>query len=305
LIYLLADVLPQYTARKGYKGREKVVDAFKEYFSITPTLDTTSAIMASRWDSYMVKNYIGIEAMARIEGSLAFGLLDNSVPTTFWFVYEIFKRPELLSELRSEVSANALHIEDVDGSLKHIIDLADLRQNCPHLVSTFQETLRMRMKGSIVRMVTKDTLVEAQKDQQYLLKDGNLLQISAGHFNQSSELWGDDGLQFNSRRFMQLQNTSKARQGFLAFGTAPNTCPGRHFATGEIMCLVAMLILRFDLKPKEGWLEPDLNKTSVAAAVMPPKHGIMVNAIPREEFEGCDWDYRVSESRSRFNLIIG
>jgi cytochrome P450 len=281
------------------------VEAFKEYFAIPPTLDTSSAVMNSRWDSYMVKNNIGMDAMARIEGSLAFGLLDNSVPTTFWFVYEIFKRPELLAELRNEVSANALHTDNVDGNIKHIIDLADLRQSCPHLVSTFQETLRLRMKGSIVRMVTKDTLIDAQKDQQYLLRNRTLVQITAGHFNQSSELWGDDSLQFNSRRFMELQNTSKSRQGFLAFGTAPNTCPGRHFATGEIMCLVAMLILRFDLEPDGGWVEPELNKTSVAAAVMPPKHGIMVKAIPRKEFEGCEWDYRVSEGKSRFNLIIG
>jgi Cytochrome P450 len=309
LIYLLPNIFPKYTARKAYQGRQRVVNAFKEYFQITPTLEKTSALTMCRWNSYMVENDIGMDAMARVEGSLAFGLLVNSVPTTFWTIFEIYKRPELLRELRQEVAENALHIEATGSQKLHIIDLSSIRKRCPHLVSTFQETLRLRMKGSLVRMIMKDTLLDPQnanpKDQ-YLLKEGSLLQVTAGHFNQSPEYWGSDALNFNSKRFMELTNTSKARQGFLAFGTAPNTCPGRQFASGEILSLVAMLILRYDIAPVgEEWIEPEVNTTSLSAAVMPPKGRIMVKVKARDEFKGREWQFRVGEDNGRFNLIIG
>jgi cytochrome P450 len=257
----------------------------------------------------MVENDIGIDAMARVEAVLAFGLLVNSVPTTFWTMFEIYRRPELLQDLRQEVAQNALHIETSDSKTTHVIDLDSIRKLCPHLVSTFQETLRLRMKGSLVRMIMKDTLLDPQNPdikEQYLLKEGSLLQVTAGHFNQSAEFWGSDVLTFNSRRFMQLKNTSKARQGFLAFGTAPNTCPGRQFASGEILSLVAMLILRYDITPVGGeWIEPEINTTSLSAAVMPPKGQFMVEAKDSGQYKGCEWKFRVGEGNGRFNLIIG
>lgn len=301
LMYLMANVLPQYTAKQGYYGRQRVIEGFAEYFKIKPTAENSSSLMELRWNNYMEDNNIGFDTMCRVEGALAFGLVVNSVPTTFWNIFEIYSRPELLQELRLEIRNNAIHVEEQGEKKVHIVDLADIRRKCPHLVSTFQETLRLRMKGSLVRMVIKDTLL----DDQTLLKKGSLLQITAGHFNQSIEHWGPDALKFNSRRFMELKNISKARQGFLAFGTAPNTCPGRQFASGEILSLVAMLILRFDIEPASSkWIEPEVNTTSLSAAVMPPQGEFMTKIYPRKEYNGCEWDFRVA-GKGNFGLIIG
>lgn len=98
--------------------------------------------------------------------------------------------------------------------------------------------------------------------------------------------------------------------GFLQFGTSPNTCPGRHSATGEIHSFVATLILRFDLTPTSSspgtlWNEPKVQDSSVITSFEVPKTPYMVKVTPREKYKDYDWDFRVTRGKGRFDLVMG
>lgn len=113
----------------------------------------------------------------------------------------------------------------------HVIDLAAIRDQCPLLVSTFQEVLRLRSNGAPTRVVSKDILLNGQ----YLLKAGSVLQIPSKIINRERSTWGENAVEFSPSRFMANDQAKEQRSatGFMSFGASPNICPGRHFATGK------------------------------------------------------------------------
>ena len=48
-------------------------------------------------------------------------------------------------------------------------------------------------------------------------------------------------------------------------------CPGRHFATTEVLAFVALMIMRLDFEPVMGkWVEPKTDKAGMAGTIAPP-----------------------------------
>lgn len=236
---------------------------------------------------------------------MGLGLLSNTIPATFWYLFDIYSRPDLLTRVRDEIRENALHV--AEDSQTAYIDVADIRDSCPLLVSAFQESLRSRSRGAAVaRYVFEDTLIEGK----YLLKKGGTLQMPGVPIHGHPTSWGSSAAEFDPERF--LKSNPRKTGGFLGFGVSPSICPGRHFASSEILSFAAAMILRFDLTPMysasgsspSSWTEPDLSYT-LAAAIVPPGQPVYVKATPRDEFKGYGWDFRVTRGKGQFGLVIG
>ncbi|EAW08935.1 cytochrome P450 [Aspergillus clavatus NRRL 1] len=297
---LLMDFAPWLTARKAWKARELIVARFLNYYRADGHLDS-SQLTYTRWEAQH-RGGATVADIARLEAAAAFATLSNTVPAIFWMVFDIYSRPALLEEIRAEVTRHAVHV-DAQGA--HVVDLTDIRENCPLLVSTFQETLRLRSNTVPVRVLYEDTVL----NDQYLLKKGGILQMPATTINRAPSIWGRDAAEYDAHRFIKIHQSSDSRKtanGFLSFGTSPHMCPGRHFATGEILALTAMLVVRYDLAPKSGvWKEPKINLRAVASSTRPPATAVPMTAMVRKEFEGVQWTFRVSEGKGRYGLIIG
>lgn len=246
-----------------------------------------------------------VHNISRLESSFAFALLTNTVPASFWALFEIFSRPELVAALREELAANAVHAEKADGQDERVLDLSDIRQKCPHFTSTLLEVLRTRFSSATTRMVTADVQLGP-----WQLKRGNIVQIPSQYFNHGAASWGDGVAEFDSRRFVRgAEKASLGPQGlakgFLTFGISPHVCPGRHFAVGEIAAVAAMVLLRFDLAPEGGeWKEPGLSSTALSSSMSPVAGDVKVTVLPRKEYDGAKWSFRVSDTNNRFNLPI-
>lgn len=168
----------------------------------------------------------------------------------------------------------------------HVIDLAAIRDQCPLLVSTFQEVLRLRSNGAPTRVVSKDILLNGQ----YLLKAGSVLQMPSKIINRERSTWGENAEEFSPSRFMANDQAKEQRRatGFMSFGASPNICPGRLFATGEIMALIGMMVLRYNITPtNESWDPPRLNSRALAASVTPPIEEFRVRISPRKVMDGA------------------
>jgi cytochrome P450 len=299
---LLATLFPRVVA-----ARETVARAIQQYLGVDlPDIDGATKLVLAR-NRTLLDGGLKVHNLARLESSFTFALLTNTVPASFWTLFEIFSRPELVADLREELAANAVHTEKADGQDVHVLDLADVRQSCPHFTSTLLEVLRTRFSSATTRMVTQDVQLGP-----WLLKRGNIVQIPSRYFNHGAASWGARVAEFDSRRFLRGAGGDDAAagpqglaKGFLTFGISPHVCPGRHFAVGEIAAMAAMVLLRFDLAPEGGeWKEPGLSSTALSSSMSPVAGDVKVTVLPRKEYEGAKWSFRVSDTNNRFNLPI-
>lgn len=167
---LLANIVPWLIAPKTWKARKLLCAAFKDYFDLGGHEDG-SELLSMRYRSFLGAGLTHKE-IAYAEIPLIVGLLANTVPAAFWVHFELFSRPQLLEQIREEIEQKALNI--APGGM-HIINLGYLRDNCPLLLSMYQEVLRTRTTMVTIRFVTQDVVL-ADK---YLLRSGTMLFMPA------------------------------------------------------------------------------------------------------------------------------
>ncbi|KAL1297659.1 hypothetical protein AAFC00_006214 [Neodothiora populina] len=313
---LILNILPKITSPIAYNAREVVVKAFTDFYN-KGGQHSSSALAHARW-KVQHDGGCSTEDIARLETATVIGVVSNSIVSAFYSVLDIYSRPDLLARLREEIEQNAVvTTQPEEQGVENVIDVARIRDSCPNLISAFQETLRFRSQASPSRAVTEDVLIA---NGEYLLKKGSLLFMPSKSINYEAGIWGTKADVFDPLRFAAATTTTdgaappttntaaKVRpSSFMAFGVAPALCPGRHFATGEILALVAMMILRFDLTPAGGkWAEPkNLNSSAVATTIPPPADPFEVEMSLRDGTKAGKWGVRVSEGKGKFGLITG
>ncbi len=236
---------------------------------------------------------------AKLEVGFLIAVLANTAPTIFWILFHAHAHPSLLVDLRAEV-AKAVISEGSDRSATFSIDVSILKTSCPLLLAVYHEVLRHYSVLPIVRAVASDTML----DETYLLKKGAYVIIPSNVLHSSPSSWGSDAQSLNPYRWTRKDQPQPSATAFHAFGGAPHICPGRHFATTEILATVAALILRFDILPEGGvWTVPKQNH-SAFAAVPPPNKDLRVRFEVRENWRG-KWQFRMGDENLRFRLACG
>ena len=170
---LLLNILPKWTTSGALQDREKLTEAFCEYYS-NGGVEGASELVKERFE--ISRKYgFSDDALSRMDIGLAQALLANSVPITTWMVLRIFSSPSLLAEIRTEVEGLLVHngtdIKDETG----LIDFTRIRTECPLLVSVWQELLRTTSHLPSGRTVLEDTVIQ---DKYLLKKDATVLIFS-------------------------------------------------------------------------------------------------------------------------------
>ncbi|KAI0388374.1 cytochrome P450 [Xylariaceae sp. FL0594] len=94
----------------------------------------------------------------------------------------------------------------------------------------------------------------------------------------------------------------QTRVAFRAFGGGHVLCPGRHFASTEIMALGALLALQFDVKPVAGrWTETRCDKSPLASGFPVPDHDIPVDF--RVRFPERKWRVSFTGSKEAMGIV--
>lgn len=216
--------------------------------------------------------------VARFESVQGITILSNTIPSAFWTIYHVFSRPAILQSIRDEAFLH-LTVEDIQGTSVHTLDVTKVRET-PVFLSAMQEATRHQSFGAGTRMVMEDVLL----DNRYLLKKGSFLIMpnNVMHFDESA--WGPTVNDFDAQRFMKKKSSAKIHSAaFRTFGGGANLCPGRFFATTEILSLLAMLALRYEITPVSGeWVAPKLDFANMSSIVTPPKTRIPVTSSPRK-----------------------
>jgi len=122
----------------------------------------------------------------------------------------------------------------------------------------------------------------------HLLCKGGIVIIvnKALHFN--SDNWGSNAEAFRVERFCE----KTPAHAFRGFGGGVNLCPGKGFATTEISAMVAMLIMRYNIRLVGGkWLEPGQDLTNMLLQIAPLGAIIKVGIIPRSVYVDVGWKF--------------
>ena len=303
---LLIGFAPSIMARRGVQGRKVVAEAFEDYFNHGGHKEA-SVLVQNRYET-SARNGVSVPDISRYEVGAAIAMLANTAPAVFWMILLVYSCPDLLQEIRQEIGVVTIRKTDFDGTrTSNSLDITSLKKNCPLLASVFQEVLRYRSVGTSVRQVMEDTIL----DEQYLLKKGSMIQMPSRVIHSDSSIWGRDVNEFNPRRFMreakEKTSTSKAAPAaaFRAFGGGTTLCPGRHFATNEILAVFAMLVMQYDMVPVNGkFTLPTTKKTNVATVVMEPDADIEVEVTKRKGFEQESWSFSLETSGDIFAVVV-
>lgn len=294
---ILVGFLPSITARKPVAARAKVAKAFEAYYK-AGGVQKASALAQMRYQSE-ADNNLSVEDIARYEVGGSIAILVNTAPSTFWTLFLLHAHPGLLEDIRAEIDACTMTTTQGEATVK-TIDITTLKEACPLLLSAYQEVLRYSSMGTSVREVMEDTYLD-----QWLLKKGAMLQMPSRIIHQDASLWGANVADFNPRRFLAEEKQNRPRDVcFRAFGGGKTLCPGRHFATNEILAVVAVFIVRLDMKPVGGrWKLPTTANTNVAAVIMEPDDDVQVEVKTRQGFEGVKWAIKLDKSEKVFAMV--
>jgi cytochrome P450 len=273
---LMTEYLPQAFASKGIRGRNVVINAMTKYFA-NKSYTRGSSLIKARYES--IKDSAGDSDMARSETVNGIAILANTVPTAFWTIFHIYSDPTLLAEVRSQVDAITGISDDGRTREIHTSKLKDATL----IASTLQEALRIRATGTGPRMIMEDITVGGN-----LLKKGGVAIIANKALHFSGDEWGSDVEAFRAERFCG----KTPAHAFRGFGGGVNLCPGKTFAMTEIQALVAMLVMRFDLRPTDGkWQEPGQDTTNMSLQIAPPGHMTKVDIVSRPAAEDITWKF--------------
>ncbi|KAK3329237.1 cytochrome P450 [Apodospora peruviana] len=290
IMFLMLNLAPLWVFRNAIKARGVLAKAFLHYHTEGQYKD--GSVYIRRWTEYFVSRGILADDIAKFHNGGLFALIANTVPTAFWMIYRVFSDDSVVRDCRDEVSKAVDERED--GRVCTINVRRINKTTCPTLLSTFQEVFRVHGMANSVRVVTEDHQLDGGR---YLIKKGGLVMMPARvQHHLHDGVWGNGDVdKFDHRRFVRKDGEPSRPNPaavFRGFGGGTTLCPGRHFATTEILVLTAMLLLRFDIVPTAGsgqWILPPTKNSSQAEAMEQPDHDINVLLCPRKEAAGKKW----------------
>ncbi|KAK0735124.1 cytochrome P450 oxidoreductase [Lasiosphaeria miniovina] len=279
MMFFMLNLFPRVLARESFQAREKVAAAFDAYYRAEAHLDPAASGLTKRRYQHNTEHGIPAADIGYFEIGSLFALLGSTLPAAFWMICHIFADPALLDSCRRELQA--VVSQDVAGDNQlpaYVIDIARVRASCPVLLATLQEVLRVRGISTSARVVLEDHVLDGR----YLLKKGATVLVPGPVQHSDPAAWGPTVGVFDHTRFLRGGKGKRHNPvAFRAFGGGVTLCPGRHFATTEILALAALMVLRFDVQPVANgvdvpWSMPPTINTPMAAAVATPDHDVDV-----------------------------
>jgi cytochrome P450 len=161
-----------------------------------------------------------------------------------------------------------------DGVQVKNLDIAVVRNECPLLVSTFEETLRYVSASTSTMIIHEDVWL----DDRYLLTKSALVQIPATAVHSDATIWRPNAISYNPERFCEsiIGRIHVHSSADRTFGGGNTLCPGRHLASDEVLGITVLFLstLRVELEAKSG--QPRRDEINMLS-VMKPKGELLLS----------------------------
>lgn len=296
---LLPGFMPEIFAKTAHRNLTKLRAALAQYYGSRndQKQEASGVIRVSAAEKRQLG--LSVEDLANLDFRLMYAAITNGVPTLYWLFVNIWMRPEVVEEIRREVLPIVATGYDTDGGCrKASVDIARLADECPFLVSCYQETIRLGSQGTGVREVSEDTVFTDDDGSSYLLKKGVQVMWATTTLHRSQSLWNNAD-EFVPDRFVADETRSDKeekgrKQGYIPFGGGKHYCPGKDFAFANILGFVSALTLGFDFTGlSKDAVKPGRSRIC-DSIVKPPSRGegVSMTIQRREGWENVEWSFR-------------
>ncbi|THU75981.1 cytochrome P450 [Dendrothele bispora CBS 962.96] len=203
------------------------------------------------------------ESLAMRMLNVNFVALHTTTKTLTHAIYHLASQPQYIPILREEVE-RYLGADPTEWNIGKL-------GRCVKMDSFFKETLRLNGLGAIwmPRLAMTDfTFVDGTK-----VTSGNFLATAAAVVHEDNNIY-DRPRTFDGLRFCNLRSSKEnafdegsddwmfrstgTSESYLSFGGGRHICPGRFFTSMEMKCIMAYLVLHYDVRmPQAGVRPPD------------------------------------------------
>lgn len=298
---MLSTGTPWFLAPFAYASRTRVLNAVKTWqdharnnftpSSITPDGDDPfwgSAFFRDRQAMYLAMDGFSAQDIA----SPDFGAIwasRNAITASSWIIFNLYRDPALLEQVRAEVDSCLL--SNVEGRVD--LDL-DALLKLPLLQAVYAETLRLRMHFYIIRMPDRIDLEIGKWS--IPRRKVVVTSTTAAHRDSASwptgmdnehpvdKFWPGRFLQFSSAESKPVFSTKTFEGSWIPYGGGPRQCPGRHFAKRQILLTAALMVVLFDCEvlPEGKDVGEDLSLSGFGGGVSHPAGKVPVRLRRRE-----------------------
>ena len=295
---LMFHLLPSATLRETRLARRRLQLALGEFCSgMRGDDEEVSAYIRNRINILRKYGMKG-QQLGDIEVALIHVPTSNSIPTLFWFFIFVFTRPELVLRLRAETEPVA---EQGPGD-EVTVNVDAIPDKCPLLLSCYRESSRLCNKFTCNRRVVEDTTITDKEGHSYLLKKGASVRMPAGVLHGLESAWGPDAEEFRPERFLDTglsrEEAKLRRVSHTPFGGGAHMCPGRNFASAEILGFMVSMLVGYEVAPLDGNWEkfqpPRMAPCPLATSVCKPEDEASMfgtRVTRRSGWESAKWKF--------------
>lgn len=177
-----------------------------------------------------------------------------------------------MKRIRSEAAGIISSNKDTSDRFEEVnIDITKREEKCPILHSSFKEAIRLGNQIFEHRYAIRDATVKDENGTEYLLRKGVDVMWSIKSMHRLKDCW-PEATDFRPERFLPTQMDHKQQQSYVPFGGGKHLCPGRYFAVAEVLGLIIIMVVGFEVDgPKPT--DTEIGTPAMTVAIPRPSQG--------------------------------
>ncbi|XP_075067472.1 cytochrome P450 7A1 [Mixophyes fleayi] len=204
----------------------------------------------------------------------------NTLPATFWTVYNILRCPKAMKVAAEEVKQTLEKAsQQVTFDDKYIFLNRHQLDDMPVLDSIIKESMRLSSASLNIRVAKENFVLQLDDDGAYNIRKDDIVALYPQTVHLDPEVY-EDPFTFKHDRYLDENGKEKTnfylkgkklKYYYLPFGSGKTKCPGRQFAVHEIKQLLTLLISYFDMELiDKNTKTPPLDQSRAGLGILQP-----------------------------------
>ncbi|XP_052574317.1 cholesterol 7-alpha-monooxygenase [Peromyscus californicus insignis] len=277
----LAAGLPIHLFKTAHKAREKLAESLKhENLSVR---DQVSELIRLRMFLNDTLSTFDDMEKAKTHLVILWASQANTIPATFWSLFQMIRSPEALKAASEEVIGALQSAGQKPSPGGNAIYLDQMQLNdLPVLDSIIKEALRLSSASLNIRTAKEDFTLHLE-DGSYNIRKDDIIALYPQLMHLDPEIYPDP-LTFKYDRYLDekrktktsfYKNGNKLKYFYMPFGSGATICPGRLFAVQEIKQFLILMLSYFELELVESQVKcPPLDQSRAGLGILPPLNDI-------------------------------
>ncbi|KAF5926273.1 hypothetical protein HPG69_011403, partial [Diceros bicornis minor] len=220
---------------------------------------------------------------AKIHLAVLWASQANTIPATFWSLFQMIRSPEAMKAATEEVNKTLENAGQKASFEDSPICLNQKQLNdMPVLDSIIKESLRLSSASLNIRTAKEDFTLHLP-DGSYNIRKDDIVALYPQLMHLDPEIYPEP-LTFKYDRYLDenaktkttfCSNGLKMKYYYMPFGSGATICPGRLFAVQEIKQFLILMLAYFELELVESHEKcPPLDQSRAGLGILPPVNDI-------------------------------